>query len=371
MPEVVFVGDDDAALGAGSLVMAFVEGETIPRRLLRDENLVGVRIHLAADCGEILAAVHRIPPGEVPGLPGGDPVEQLRAIVDRLGQPHPAFELAFRWLGDNRPPRSVPVVVHGDFRNGNLIVGPDGVRAVLDWELAHLGDPLEDLGWLCVKAWRFGSPLPVGGFGSLDQLVTAYEDAGGTPVDRRALHWWEVLGTLRWGVICIVQTVTHLSGARRSVELAAIGRRVCEVEWDLLELLGVTDPGPVASSADKGAGSAQAVPSLHDAPSAVELLDAVREFLVSDVMEGTDGHLRFHARVAANVVAMVGRQLALGPDQESDHAALLSRLGLGTDAELADAIRTGDLDGRADEVGAVVRASVAAKLAVAHPGYGA
>lgn len=371
VPEVVVAGDDTATLGPGSLVMEFVEGETIPRRLLRDESLAGVRAHLAADCGEILAAIHRIPPLEVPGLPGGDPLEQLRAVVDRLGQPHPAFELAFRWLGDNRPRRSAPVVVHGDFRNGNLIVGPDGIRAVLDWELAHLGDPFEDLGWLCVKAWRFGSPLPVGGFGTVDQLVTAYEGAGGTPVDRNALHWWEVLGTLRWGVICIVQTLTHLSGAVRSVELAAIGRRVCEVEWDLLELLGIATPSGSASTEGAPDDPSPVVATVHDAPTGVELLEAVREFLVADVMAATDGRTRFHARVAANVVAMVGREIALGPRQQSEYTARLAALGVGSDAELADAIRAGELDGRADEVRTVVRTAVAAKLAVAHPGYGA
>ncbi|HXQ62374.1 MAG TPA: phosphotransferase family protein [Acidimicrobiales bacterium] len=371
VPDVVVVGDDDAALGPGALIMEYVEGESIPRRILRDVHLTEARDHLAARCGEILAAIHRIPPPDVPGLPGGDPLEQLRAIVDRLGQPHPAFELAFRWLGDNRPARSAPVVVHGDFRNGNLIIGPDGIRAVLDWELAHLGDPLEDLGWLCVKAWRFGSPEPVGGFGSVDQLIGAYEVASGTAVDRTALHWWEVLGTLRWGVICIVQTVTHLSGTLRSVELAAIGRRVCEVEWDLLELLGIGTRRPADHLPDEGDDGPPTSSSLHDAPSAVELLDAVGEFLRSDVMAGTDGRLRFHARVAANVVAMVGRQVALGPRQESEYAELLGQIGLRNTAELADAIRTGHLDDRADEVRAVVSASVAAKLAVAHPGYGA
>jgi aminoglycoside phosphotransferase (APT) family kinase protein len=372
VPEVVLVGDDHAALGPGSLVMDFVDGETIPRRILRDENLAETRLRLAAECGEILAAIHRIPPVEVPGLPADDAVDQLRAIVDRLGQAHPAFELAFRWLEDNRPPLSAPVVVHGDFRNGNLIVGPDGVRAVLDWELAHLGDPLEDLGWLCVKAWRFGSPLPVGGFGPVEDLVAGYERAGGRRVDLSALRWWEVLGTLRWGVICIVQTVTHLSGAVRSVELAAIGRRVCEVEWDLLELLGVATAPPVDGSVDAmGPEVSHPGPTLHDAPSAVELLEAVRDFLVSDVMAGTVGRLQFHARVAANVVALVGREIALGPGQEADHRVELESLGVSTDAELADAIRAGDLDDRADEVRAVVRHSVAAKLAVAHPGYGA
>ncbi|MGD0380530.1 MAG: phosphotransferase family protein [Acidimicrobiales bacterium] len=237
VPGVVVAGEASDGLGANFMIMDFVEGETIPRRILRDEHLARVRPVLAEQCGAALAAVHRIAPSEVPGLAGGDPVEQLRGLLDRLGQPHPAFELGLRWLAETRPARSAEVVVHGDFRNGNLIIGPDGIRAVIDWELAHLGDPLEDLGWLCVKAWRFGSPLPVGGFGTVEQLVTAYQGAGGIAVDAGSLHWWQVLGTLRWGIICIVQALTHTTGAVRSVELAAIGRRVCEVEWDLLELL--------------------------------------------------------------------------------------------------------------------------------------
>jgi aminoglycoside phosphotransferase (APT) family kinase protein len=127
--------------------------------------------------------------------------------------------------------------VHGDFRLGNFIVGPGGLEAVLDWELAHLGDPMEDLGWLCVKAWRFGARPPVGGFGEYDELFGAYGAAAGVEVDPEAVHWWEVLGTLKWGVMCIMQASTHLNGFSRSVELAAIGRRVCENEHDLLALL--------------------------------------------------------------------------------------------------------------------------------------
>jgi len=237
VPPVVAAGDAAGGLGSAFVVMAFVEGETIPRRILRDEQWAPARAVLTEQCGAALAAVHRIPLAAVPGLPEGDPLTQLRALLDRLGQPHPAFELAFRWLEGNRPPPSAPAVVHGDFRNGNLIVGPEGIRAVLDWELAHVGDPVEDLGWLCVKAWRFGAPAEVGGFGSVGQLLDAYRRAGGGAVPEPALRWWQVLGTLRWGIICIVQATTHLVGAVRSVELAAIGRRVCEVEWDLLELL--------------------------------------------------------------------------------------------------------------------------------------
>jgi aminoglycoside phosphotransferase (APT) family kinase protein len=220
-----------------TVVLERLAGETIPRRILRDEAWAAARPRLAAQCGGALAAVHAIPTEEVPELEAPDQLARYREVLDALGEAHPALELGFRWLEAHRPPAGPVTVVHGDFRNGNLVVGADGLVAVLDWELAHLGDPLEDLGWLCVKSWRFGSALRVGGFGTVDDLVEAYEEASGRSVDRAALAWWETLGTLKWGIMCIMQAATHLSGAVRSVELAAIGRRVCEVEHDLLLLL--------------------------------------------------------------------------------------------------------------------------------------
>ena len=222
----------------GGLVVERIEGETIPRRILREESLAAARTRMASQCGIVLARLHRIPTDAVPGLERPDPLPTWQGMLDGLAQPHPAFELALLWLREHQPPSSATTVVHGDFRNGNLVVGPEGVRAVLDWELAHLGDPMEDLGWLCVKAWRFGvNDKRVGGFGEEADLFTAYESAGGGAVDPGVVRWWEVLGTLKWGIMCIVQAMTHLSGASRSVELAAIGRRVCENEWDLLELI--------------------------------------------------------------------------------------------------------------------------------------
>jgi len=217
--------------------MRHVEGQTIPRRILKDPALADVRPRLAAECGRILAAVHRIPVDAVPGLERTDVLAAWRGVLDACGEPHPALELALRRLERDRPPAHGAVVVHGDFRNGNLVVGPDGVRAVLDWELAHLGDPLEDLGWLCVKAWRFGADPPVGGFGGYEELCAAYERAGGAPVDRAALRWWETFGVARWAIICVMQARRHLTGERRSVELAALGRRAAESEWDLLQML--------------------------------------------------------------------------------------------------------------------------------------
>ncbi|MGR6920544.1 phosphotransferase family protein [[Actinomadura] parvosata] len=226
------------ACGESYILMTRVPGETIPRKILRDDAYAAARPRLARQCGQALAAIHRMPLTALPPQEQvDDPLLRWRDVLDQLGEPHPVFELALRRLAATRPAGGRRTVVHGDFRNGNLIVGPEGIRAVLDWELAHAGDPLEDLGWLCVKAWRFGSPLPVGGFGEYAELIDAYEEAGGQAVDRHALRWWETFGVLKWGVICVMQTMRHLRGGARSVELAAIGRRVCENEWDLLRLL--------------------------------------------------------------------------------------------------------------------------------------
>ena len=156
-----------------------------------------------------------------------------------MGDTTATFEWAFRWLEANRPAPSAIRLVHGDFRMGNLIVDGSTLAAVLDWEAVHIGEVYEDLAWFCVRAWRFGAPaeLAAGGLGSIEDFVSASERAGGTPVDRAALLWWQVLGTLKWGIICRYQAERHLSGQTRSVELATIGRRVCETEWDVLDLV--------------------------------------------------------------------------------------------------------------------------------------
>jgi len=234
---VVASSDDPGALGGPYLVVEHIDGETIARRILRDGAFAAARERLVADCGQALARLHALDPATVAGLEATDPLGRYREVLDELGEPHPAFELGFRWLEANRPPARRPVVVHGDFRLGNLIVGPDGLRAAIDWELAHIGDPAEDLGWLCVRAWRFGAPLPAAGLGSYEALLEAYAAAGGEPVDPETLRWWEAFGTLKWGIMCIMQASIHLTGAARSHELAAIGRRVCENEHDLLALL--------------------------------------------------------------------------------------------------------------------------------------
>jgi aminoglycoside phosphotransferase (APT) family kinase protein len=236
-PEILAFDDDPAALDAPYIVMERLEGETLARRILRDERFAAVRPRLAEQCGEILARIHAIALDEVPGLARPDVLAKLSETIHSYDDASPALELGLRWLKEHRPPATDDVVVHGDFRNGNLIVGEGGIRAVLDWELAHRGDPMEDLGYLCVRAWRFGGPQPVGGFGSYEDLFRGYERVSGRAVDRDAVRWWEVYGTVWWGGGCLDQAWRHLSGDEPSVELAAIGRRVWEQEYDLLLLL--------------------------------------------------------------------------------------------------------------------------------------
>jgi len=240
-PEVLFELTSEDGLGE-AYVMRRVGGTAIARKLLRDPPYALARTRIAGQLGEILARIHAV---EIKSLPplvhreAADHIEGLRHLLDSLGQPQPVFELALSWLDRRKPaPTRKPVLVHGDFRTGNYLADETGVTAILDWEGAHLGDPVEDLGWVCVKSWRFGAvDKPAGGFGSREELWTAYERAGSGKVDPARARWWEVFGTARWGIICHTQAWKHLSGAQKSMELASIGRRGVETEVDLLQLL--------------------------------------------------------------------------------------------------------------------------------------
>jgi aminoglycoside phosphotransferase (APT) family kinase protein len=253
-PEPLWVGDE--LIGAGeSFFVRRVDGETLPRRLLREETYVEARAALPEQLGRLLAQIHAIPVAKhgltaLPAPPQG--VSPAAYEVDRYEQifrtiapePHPAFELAFRWLRQHPVIASAAqgeaarTLVHGDFRIGNVLFGPEGLRLMLDWELAHMGDPMEDMGFICVRSWRFGGPKPVGGIGEREPFFAAYEAAGGAKVDPERVRFWEVFGNLRWGIICLSQARAYLDGVSKSVELASIGRRTAETEWELLGLVG-------------------------------------------------------------------------------------------------------------------------------------
>ncbi len=239
---------DPAILGAPFFVMDRVEGQAIGRRVVRTPALAEARRRLPAQMGEQLALVHRIDPAaaglgflsapEPAHSPAQTAVDRTARQLGELDEPHPVLELAARWLRAHAPPCAASVLVHGDFRIGNLLVGPEGLRGVLDWELVHVGDPAEDLGWPCVRSWRFGQDtLRLGGVGEPEEFFTAYERAGGRAADRRAVAYWEILGNFRWAVGCIAQADRHLSGRTPGVEFASLGRRTGEMELELLDAI--------------------------------------------------------------------------------------------------------------------------------------
>src|SRR5258708_859736 len=239
-PRVMHVLRPEDGLGTG-FIMARIEGETIARKILRDEAFAKARPMLAWQLGKVAAGIHGLVLAQLPELRTSTAtkgIAELEREYRSFDWPRPVFELGLRWLRDHDPgPPAEMTLVHGDFRHGNLIIGPDGLRAVLDWELAHLGDPMEDLGWICVNSWRFGEiDKPVGGFGTREELFAGYK-AAGRRVDRGRVKFWEVMGRLRWGVMCCGMMQRFRIGPEHSVERAMIGRRSSETEIDLLRLL--------------------------------------------------------------------------------------------------------------------------------------
>ena len=247
VPSVPWVLTPEDGIGRGFL-MGFVEGETLGGRIARGEALAHTRTFLARQCGEVLARIHTMDPGDFPMLRRLTPAElvaQYKESYRASAWPRPVFDMTFRWLEEHcPPPPEHPRLVHGDFRNGNLMIGPEGIRAVLDWEIAHVADPMEDLGWLCTSSWRFGVvDKPVGGFGEREDLWEGYEAAGGVPVNRQHALWWEVYGSMRWGVMCSGMA-TSFRTTDPNVERAVIARRTSETEVDLMRLLA---PGSKAA----------------------------------------------------------------------------------------------------------------------------
>ncbi|WP_035854123.1 phosphotransferase family protein [Cryptosporangium arvum] len=360
VPVPTVVDDGPTLAGHPYLLMGHVHGEALPQRLLRDDTYTAVRTTLAETLGALAARIHTIDPDRIPGLTHPDPLDLLRDLADADDTPRPAVELALTWLTHHRPEPRPATVVHGDLRNGNVLIGPEGLRAVLDWELVHRGDPTEDLGWLCVKAWRFGAAPPVGGFGPRDHLLSGYHRIAGWAPTTTQLHWWEVYGTLRWALLCRVQALGYLHRTRDTLEHAVIGRRVCEAEYDLLLALGHTTPHPADDVLRAPAPRTDTTPP-HDAPDAGHLLTALGDALTAGEFGDT-----YTTRVAANALKIARREILLGPTLAERHRQRLTHLGLPDDAALAAAARAGDTS---PALTTAIADTLRDKLLVANPRY--
>lgn len=243
-----FQSDDPQILGLPFFIMDFVEGVSIGRKVITLPELEKAREALPEQMAEQLARIHRLDldahgidflKAPVDGLtPAQDAVTVLYQVLDELGAHSPGYEFALCWAEQHAPAPPEITFIHGDFRIGNLLVDKKGLTAVIDWEFAHIGDPFEEIGYLCMRDWRFGNDhLHAAGLCHRERFIRAYEAASGRTVDRAAVDWWEILGNIRWGIICLVQAERHLSGKDPSVELASLGRRSAEMQLEALRLI--------------------------------------------------------------------------------------------------------------------------------------
>lgn len=331
VPQVICVLHETDGLGAG-FIMQWLEGETLGQRITRDDEFATVRPKLAFECGVQLARIHALD-WEAAGLENDlanvtpkTLVDETWASYSELEIPAPMIDYTWRWLQRNLPASSSKSLVHGDFRNGNLMVTAQGINAVLDWELAHIGDPMRDLGYLCVNSWRFGRrDLPVGGFGEIDDLLAGYESITETDVCRQDVHFWQVFGSFWWAITTLRMAHTWRTGENPGVERPVIGRRSSEAQMDCVNLLFPGDFVLPKKFEELATGSQLPMPA--------ELLESVRHFLRQDVATTADSHTSFMARVAANALGIVQREVLHGPALATEEYNRLQSL-LGKDSDL-------------------------------------
>lgn len=371
-PEVyaIFEAGDD--LGEG-FVMEWLDGEALGARIVRSESLDAIRPRLAFEFGKVLAKLHAIDldkSGLRPLLETFDPDVFVQRTWDQyqlLQAPQPMIDYAGRWLKEHLPKNPRMALVHSDFRNGNVMVSPQGVVAVLDWELAHIGDPMRDLGWVCTNSWRFGrTDLPVGGFGHYEDLFRGYESVSGIKVDPDHVKFWEVFGSFWWAVGCLGMAQHYRSGPDKTVERPGIGRRTSECQVDCVNLLM---PGPVTLIENT------APPSSLDMPRIDELVTSVRDYLREEVMKATEGRINFLARVASNSMDIVLRELNLGPGQRAQELQRLRALFKTEDDletlrwRLVRALRDGSMPLDAPGLDDYLRQTVVNQVAIDQPVY--
>ncbi|MCY4041171.1 MAG: phosphotransferase [Gammaproteobacteria bacterium] len=370
-PDVHYVLQEEDGLGEG-FVMQWVDGETLGRRIVAAPEFANARAHLIEQCSAVLARIHAINLDagglrkRLTELPPEAFVSQTYARYLDFGFAQPMIDYAARWLLENLPANSRRTLVHNDFRIGNLMVDADGLCAVLDWELAHIGDPVRDLGWLCSRSWRFGGALPAGGIGTREALLAAYAKASGHVVSHAHLKFWEVFGSFWWAVACLGMAEHYRTGPDKTVERPAIGRRTSECQADCVNLLF---PGPVdlpdANVSNTGL----------DMPEGTELLQSVHDFLRSEVRRETSGRTRFLSLVASNSLAILLRESSLLAQHRSDEQARLWAL-LGVNADLAQlrgqlctALRRGEMPLDDARLQSHLRQTVMLQLCIDQPKY--
>ncbi len=353
-PEVVGVLEAGDGLGTG-YVMRRVVAEVSPAKILADPPP-----SLLADLGRELARIHSIPldrvPAAIPLMDTAAALAELRSRFLAYGGDRPVIALAIRWCEDHLPEPAAPVLVHGDYRMGNVMVDEDGLAAVLDWELAHRGDAHEDLAFGCMSVWRFGMlDKPAFGVGSLADYFAAYEAAGGAKVDPVRFRFWLVYRTLWWALGCLQMGQAWRSGADTTVERVVVGRRTAEQELDLVRLL--EEEAPVAERERALPPPSGPAPAPAGEPTNAEIVEAVRDWVEGAIKPASQGHAKFEAVVAMNALGIVLRDLEAGVRAE--------------ERALSEALLSGTTTLAEPGLLARLRRAVLAKCAVDSPKYAA
>jgi len=327
VPTPCVLCEDTDVLGTPFFLMHRAEGSAAGHRLAK----AGDNPELVKDLGRNLARIHAV--ADEPSIafldkPAGPPAESLiagmRADLDALPDPHPVLEWGLSWLAANAPAPATTVLCHRDYRTGNYMVADGALTAILDWEFAAWSDPMEDIGWFTAKRWRFGAvDREAGGVGALEDFLTGYETESGRTIDRALIGYWQVLATVRWAVIALQQADRFVSGGEQNLELALTAHIVPELEWDVL-----------AATAPEVPVAEPEMPPRFPAPSTSALLGLARDIVRGDLVPLLDGAGKYKALMAANAMAIVGRQI----DALSSGGAASS---LACDSDLARRLRRG------------------------------
>jgi len=301
-PEVVAVLEQADGLGSG-FVMRALPGTADPKVILACEDPAGLLREVARD----LARIHRLRQGDVPGgVPVMDyacAIADLKAQFMDAGGNRPIIALGLKWLEENCPPEVEPVLNHGDYRMGNLLVEGSKLTGVLDWELTHFGDPLEDLAFGCMAVWRFARyDRPALGLGSIEDYIAAYEAEAGVKIEPARFRFWTIYRTVWWALGCLKNAAQWRRGADRMLERVVISRRTSEQELDLLLLL--EEDASEAVQARPLVIASQHPPQGEATDG--ELAQAIFEWL-GTVKERFHGHDRFQYAVARNALGMIAR----------------------------------------------------------------
>ncbi|MBT3701629.1 MAG: phosphotransferase family protein [Alphaproteobacteria bacterium] len=244
VPKVLFELHEDDGLGLG-YVMNFLAGEALPPRILKADDFAAARAALPGQITSFRYQLNAVDIASLAFLPedtAASQIELFEEILDWQNLRHPGLELGLSWLKDHLPDPAPAKLVHGDYRLSNFLITNDGLNAVIDWELAHLGNPLEDLAWLCVRSWRFSRPdLAASGLTDRRGLLANWCAVSGEVLPLHDLIFWEVLGNVKWAILCLLMGQKYLSGTDKSIELAVVGRRVEEPVYDLIRLIDGRD----------------------------------------------------------------------------------------------------------------------------------